>query len=242
MVSIMIDVSTAEFIVNSISFLCAYIFVVTVTGAFRAWVAVRMGDVSIEHAGFVTLNPFMHVQPIGVLFLLLQSFGVGSFISVNPDYIQGRYRWLKIVCAFYSDTVLNGLSAIAGMFVLIVSFDVNIIRIVELIIRNRDASHMYMAHLYPTYSSSAIVAGYIVAAAVSLHIGLMVVEFLFNSCILIFSFLIRPSFFNTYDMALYELIAWVVLVLFFFQPLLRLVAAIITHIGYTLAYALHFIH
>lgn len=237
----MIDVSTAEFIVNSISFLCAYIFVVTLTGAFRAWVGVRMGDISIEHAGFVTLNPFVHVQPIGILFLLLQSFGVGSFISVNPDYIQGRYRWLKLACAFYSDTVLNGLSAIVGMFLLIVVFDINIIRIVECIIHNRDASHMYMAYYYPTYSSSAIVAGYIVAAAVSLNVGLMVVEFLFNSCILIFSLLIRPSFFNNYDMALYELIAWVVLVLFFFPPLIKLVATIITHIGFTLAYTLHFI-
>jgi len=237
----MLDVSTAELIVNSISFLCAYIFVVTLTGAFRAWVAVRMGDFSIEQAGFVTLNPVMHVQPIGILFLLLQSFGVGSFISVNPDYIQGRWRWLKLLCAFYSDTVLNGICAIAGMFVLIISFDTRIIRIVEWIIYNRDTSHMYMTHHYPTYSSGAIVAGYMLAAAVSLHIGLMVVEFMFNTVILVFSFLIRPSFFNTYDMALYELIAWVVLALFFFSPLVRVMAAIITYIGYTLACALHFI-
>mgnify|MGYP003460897137 CR=1 FL=1 len=238
----MIDVSTAGFIVNSISFLCAYIFVVTMTGAFRAWVAVYMGDVSIERAGFVTLNPIMHVQPIGMLFLLLQSFGVGSFIPINPDYIQGRYRGLKLFCAFYSDTILNGVSAVVGLLVLIITFDSKIIRIVELIIYNRDASHMYMTHFYPTYSSSAIVAGYILAAAISLHIGLMVVEFLFNSCILVFYFLIRPSFFSAYDMALYELIAWVVLVLFFFPPLVRLVATIVTYIGYTLAYALHFIH
>jgi len=238
----MIDVSTASLIVNSVSFLCAYIFVVTVTGAFRAWVAVRMGDVSIEHAGFLTLNPLIHVQPIGILFLLLQSFGVGSFIPVNPEYIQGQYRGLKLLCAFYSDTILNGISAVFGMFLLIVTFDDRIVRIIELIIYNRDASHMYMTHYYPAYSSTAIVAGYMLAAAVSLHIGLMVVEFLFNSCVLVFSLYIRPTSFNAYDMALYELIAWVVLVLFFFQPLLRLVAALITQIGHTLAYAVQFIH
>jgi hypothetical protein len=238
----MIDVSTAELIVNSISFLSAYIFVVTIAGAFRAWVAVRMGDVSVEREGFVTLNPLVHVHPLGVLFLFLRSFGGGSIIPINPDYIQGRYRWLKLACAFYSDTILHGLSAIFGLVILILAFDTNIIGIVEWIIRNRDASHMYMAYYYPTYSSGAIVAGYIVAAAVSLHIGLMVLEFLFNSCMVIISLVVGPASFSMYDMALYELMAWVVLMMFFFRPLLRLVAAIITYLGYTLAYALHFIH
>src|ERR1700722_18487113 len=100
----MIDVSTAQFIVNTISFLCAYCFVVTVAGAFRAWVAVQMGDSTVEDQGFLTLNPVMHMNPIGMIFLVLRSFGVGTFIPIDPSRIQGRYRLLKLVCEYYSDT------------------------------------------------------------------------------------------------------------------------------------------
>ena len=56
------DLYSTKFLVTTITFSIAYIIIVSLSGAFRAWVAGLMGDDTPEHEGFLTLNPMMHIS------------------------------------------------------------------------------------------------------------------------------------------------------------------------------------
>lgn len=237
----MMDVSTAQFIVNTISFFFAYCYVVTLGGAFRAWVASCLGDYTAEDEGYLTLNPIAHVSPIGIIFLVLRSFGLGYYIPVDPTHIRGRFKALKITLLYYSDALLHMVCAMIGLVILMLTFSPLMVPIVESMVINRNASHLYMTYYYPEYSSYTIVLGFMLAAAVALHIGLAVVELLFNSLMIVLRLYFRFSDSNAQDAGLYELLGWLLIVLFFFTPLIGLVTSLISWSGYTVASLLYLI-
>ncbi len=238
---VMIDVSTAQFLVNTISFFFAYCFVVTIGGAFRAWVASYLGDYTAEDEGYLTLSPMAHVSPIGLIFLVLRSFGVGHYIPVDPNRVHGKFRPLRLFLLYYSDTLLHTICACIGLMILIATFSPLMIHIVESMVINRNISHLYMTYYYPEYSSIAITMGFMLAALVTLHIGLVVIEFLFNSLMILFYVYLRSQQLSMQDTATYELLAWLLIVLFFFTPLIGLVTSLISWVGYTACMLLHII-
>jgi hypothetical protein len=232
----MVDISSAKLIINTISFLIAYLYVVTITGSFRAWIADRMGDSSAAESGYVTLNPLMHVSPIGIIFLLFYSFGWGVYVPINPFNIYGKWRNVRLVISYYSDTILNLALAILGLAILIVWFDPFMIKIVQAIVYNRDVSHLYIAQIYPQSSSLEISAGFILAAVVSLHVGLAVLEFLINTCMFGFYLLLGASMYYM-EYSFYVIFLAPLLVMFFFYaPMLIIITQIISYTGYLLAY------
>ena len=111
------DLYSAKFLVTTLTFSIAYIIIVTLSGAFRSWVAGLMGDHTPEHEGFSSLNPLVHVSFLGYLFLVLQSFGWGKHVPINPLNIHGKFRPLKLGIAFFSDTMLHIVFAIVGLFI-----------------------------------------------------------------------------------------------------------------------------
>ncbi len=56
----------------------------------QAYVASRLGDPSPKLAGFASFDPQRHLDPIGVLFLLLLGFGWPRAIPVNARNYAGR--------------------------------------------------------------------------------------------------------------------------------------------------------
>ena len=51
----------------------------------HAWVADRLGDDTPRRQGRLTLNPFKHMEPIGMLMLLFAGFGWGRPVEINPN-------------------------------------------------------------------------------------------------------------------------------------------------------------
>lgn len=67
-----------------------FIFVcLTVHEFAHGWVAYRLGDTTAKDAGRLSLNPFKHVDWLGVIAMLLLGFGWAKPVPVNP------YRFKK---------------------------------------------------------------------------------------------------------------------------------------------------
>ena len=58
----------------------------------HARVAVAMGDFTPRLTGRLTLNPLAHIDPIGLLMLLVARFGWAKPVMVNPGNFRDRRR------------------------------------------------------------------------------------------------------------------------------------------------------
>ncbi|MGC9356455.1 MAG: site-2 protease family protein [Anaerolineae bacterium] len=70
----------------------------------HGWVAHLLGDDTPERQGRLALNPFVHLDPVGTIMILLTGFGWGRAARVNP-YRMTRVRNPRVGMA---------LSALAG--------------------------------------------------------------------------------------------------------------------------------
>ena len=104
----------------------AYFLCAPIVGYVRARTAREMGDDTPEQMGFLTLNPLEHVSRWWLVLIgLLQMsghmpFGLGRHIPLNPHNIQGENRTLKLLAAYFSDTVAALGISVISYFLLIV--------------------------------------------------------------------------------------------------------------------------
>ena len=100
-----------------LTLILAYVFSVTFAGAIKAWIAKKMGDHTAEYAGFLTLDPLIHVDLLGLIVLLLTGFGWGRTVPVNIDQVREPHRGLKLLSIFYSSTVMHILLCMVSIIV-----------------------------------------------------------------------------------------------------------------------------
>ena len=58
----------------------------------HGWMAERCGDPTARMLGRVTLNPLKHLDPVGMLCMLLFGIGWAKPVPVNPRNYRGNYR------------------------------------------------------------------------------------------------------------------------------------------------------
>ena len=51
----------------------------------HAWAAYKLGDSTAKNAGRMSLNPLVHLDPLGTLMIFLVRFGWGKPVPVNPN-------------------------------------------------------------------------------------------------------------------------------------------------------------
>jgi hypothetical protein len=95
-----------------------YLILVTLAGSFRAAVSKLFGDDTAEQLGFLSLNPLVHADLVGMFALLLLKIGWGKRVPVDPDRIQGRTRWLKLPIVMLSGMVVYIACAVIGVLAL----------------------------------------------------------------------------------------------------------------------------
>lgn len=231
----MIALKYAEYLIGIITFLLVYLAVIPCANFFRAWVAKKMGDDMGEQLGFLTLNPLVHIDPIGVIVLLIFYFGWGRLVPINPLNIYGSFRWLKLACAYFSDSIAYFTLGLGGIIVLISLFDVRIVSIVQYMVLTHNVSHLPIARMYPAASSLLVSLGFIVFALVYLTIVLSVLNFIMNVSHYILS-LLAEQFADVARYAHYITILLPILLIIFFSGLLRLLTVnLIVYIGYAIA-------
>jgi Zn-dependent protease len=98
-----------------------------ISGAFHefahAWSAYQLGDATAEREGRLTVNPLPHIDPVGLIFLVLMTmsgFGIGWMKPVPVNVYNLRHPKRDIMLVSIAGPAMNIL--IAGLFSLIVHF------------------------------------------------------------------------------------------------------------------------
>ena len=104
----MIRLETAQLIQELIAYLIAYFPTVTLAGYTESWLAKKFGDRTPEHAGFLTLNPLVHMDPIGIAFVALPPhFGFGKRMPMDLDNIKKKNKTSKLLLLFMSRAITH---------------------------------------------------------------------------------------------------------------------------------------
>lgn len=70
----------------------AVLLALTVHEASHAWVALKLGDPTAKQAGRISLNPLVHLDPIGTVMLFLFGFGWAKPVEFNPHNLRYPVR------------------------------------------------------------------------------------------------------------------------------------------------------
>lgn len=81
------------------AFIAALLIGITIHEFAHAWMADRCGDPTAKLDGRISLNPFVHLDPLGTIFLLLAGFGWGKPVMINPRNFHKRSDELKVAFA-----------------------------------------------------------------------------------------------------------------------------------------------
>lgn len=176
----MLNVQIAYSLIGIITFILAYAISATVTGCFVSWFTYKMGDDTAVEEGFYTLNPLVHVDIIGTLFLMLYGFGWGRYIPINPFNMRGRFAWLKTGAAFLAEPVAYLMLGWSALIMLSVIFGDSILTTI-----------ISFAHSSPDTSSYVLSIGFILSSMVYLNMLLAVITFLINMCGLAWMFFVE---------------------------------------------------
>lgn len=65
----------------------------------HAWSAKRYGDDTAERLGRLTLNPIAHIDPIGLIMIILVGFGWARPVPTNPNNFNSFWATLVIAAA-----------------------------------------------------------------------------------------------------------------------------------------------
>lgn len=82
-----------------VAFIVALLLGFTVHEYAHAWMAYRCGDPTAKVEGRLTLNPFVHLDPLGTIFLLLVGFGWGRPVPINPNNFHKPSDEIKVSVA-----------------------------------------------------------------------------------------------------------------------------------------------
>lgn len=81
-----------SWLLDKILILPAILIGLTVHEFSHAFVADRLGDKTPKFQGRLTLNPFVHIDPIGFLMILLVGFGWAKPVQTNPGAYKDFYK------------------------------------------------------------------------------------------------------------------------------------------------------
>ena len=82
-----------------VAFIIALLIGITIHEFAHAWMADRSGDPTPRLDGRLSLNPLVHLDPMGTIFLFLVGFGWGKPVMINPRNFHQRRDELKVAIA-----------------------------------------------------------------------------------------------------------------------------------------------
>lgn len=80
-------------LMGSVYYLVALVLALTIHEFTHAWIADQLGDPTARFQGRISLNPIVHLDPLGALMILLMAFrgigfGWGKPVPVNPNNLR----------------------------------------------------------------------------------------------------------------------------------------------------------
>lgn len=188
-----------SYITRFLTLFLAYLCAVIPANYVRSWVAKKFGDSTAEDAGFLTFDPFIHIDPIGFICLAFFGLGWGRQTPVNPLNMTGKYRNTKIGITLFSGVLTNFILAIVALTALIVFFGTQV-------------------ELVP--SGLAFSTASVLVAFIGLNAFLIVIDFVMNLTVFLFLLLAEQQY-SRYASYIYSisLFAPLLILLLFGDPL-----------------------
>lgn len=194
-----------------IAWLIAIMFALTIHEFSHALAAKLLGDDTAERMGRLSLNPMAHVDPMGLVLLVLVGFGWGKPVPVNPNNFKNPRR----------DDALVGLAGPFSNFLTTIFFTIIVIAMIvtnigsDFIIRTFSYISMISASLMifnllpiPPLDGSHFFLNYLPDRFWKLKeilqtqgpmilLGLLIIDRIFNGIVFgsLFNFVIRSVFF-----------------------------------------------
>lgn len=81
-----------DYIIQKLLILPAILVAITINDYARALAADKLGDKTPRFQGRLTLNPFVHIDIIGFIMILLVGFGWGKPVETNPSAFKHYYK------------------------------------------------------------------------------------------------------------------------------------------------------
>ncbi len=86
----------------------------------HGWVSYKLGDPTAKNLGRLTLNPVKHINPLGLVCMILFRFGWANPVPVNARYYKKPRRDMALVAA--AGPVSNLIMGFLGMFSVFLSY------------------------------------------------------------------------------------------------------------------------
>lgn len=103
----MISLANSEALISFVLLFFAYIFSITLSGNFQAYMAKWMGDDTAEDLGYTEFNPFAFIGFLSLIWFFLLQVMIGRPIPVQIAKIKRSWWPLRILLAFGSRTFFN---------------------------------------------------------------------------------------------------------------------------------------
>ncbi|MBF88306.1 MAG: site-2 protease family protein [Candidatus Marinimicrobia bacterium] len=86
----------------------------------HGWMALKFGDPTAKMLGRLSLNPLVHLDPIGTLMLLIVQFGWAKPVPVDPRYFSDPKK--QMIWVALAGPIANMILAfVSGIFIIIFS-------------------------------------------------------------------------------------------------------------------------
>jgi len=176
----MINLTHIESIITALSLLSAYLVSTTLSGAGQAFVSQKMGDDSAKDAGLLSLNPLDHIDPVGIVLIIILGFGWGRQIPLDPAAVRQPYRTARLICIYCTETVISLILAFTSLIVLLVSFGTYPLVFAIQMFFSGNVPLKPFTEVFPNYSSLMIVCAFILMGFVFFNIFIASLSFILN--------------------------------------------------------------
>jgi len=110
---------------NLIFLLPSLLLAITIHEFSHAWVSSRLGDPTPRLQARTTLNPLAHIDPIGLIAVLLVGFGWGKAVEIDPRYYRNQRQGVLLVSL--AGPASNLVMAFLLMFGFVLLLSINLI-------------------------------------------------------------------------------------------------------------------
>lgn len=110
------SLQTIEFIIGSVTLLFAYVFSVMLVGRTEAEIATLAGDDTPAEAGFLSWDPFVFIDIVGFVCVMLFGMGWGRPLPFNPHNVTGKRKLIAVFLVYMAQPLVSLILVFVSLF------------------------------------------------------------------------------------------------------------------------------
>ncbi len=187
----MINLASAELLFALILLVAAYLVSHTINGCLQSYIISCLGDNTARDEGYMSPNPFMHIDLFGLLVLIFLGIGWMQTVPIDPYAFIGKWRYVRLFVAYFTEAVVALLLTIVSLVVSVVFFGYYLTAILVSLIFSyfsksfmiffSKSAHLNIAALFgDQHSTVAIVGAFFLVSLVYINILIAAISIIFN--------------------------------------------------------------